>query len=180
MLVDTGLIMPRSRKCHRTLRTQWRFFLTPSSRTLQRGSGYTTLITHFGKSCLQPTPPEATPLYYATLCGFRSVVERLVVTCPQDVSARGGYYSTPLHATLAKHNLDIAQVLLEHHADVTASNRDELTPLHWASRRGYQDFVELLLKYHTDLNIQDGEEQTPLNVASRYGQAGVVRLLLQS
>jgi ankyrin repeat protein len=127
-----------------------------------------------------PTPPEGTPLYYAALCGFRGIVERLVVTCPQDVNAKGGYYSTPVHAALAKGKLDIAQVLLEHHADVTAPNNDELTPLHWASRRGHRDCVELLLKHQKDLNIQDGEGQTPLKVASRYGHLNVVRLLLQS
>ena len=41
-----------------------------------------------------------TPLYYAARCGFHNLVERLVVKYPQHVSACGGRYRTPLHATL--------------------------------------------------------------------------------
>src|SRR6266851_9656429 len=61
--------------------------LTPPNRTLPHGCGYTISTTHLGKSCSQPahpTPPEAVPLYYATLCGFRGVVEHLIVIRPQD------------------------------------------------------------------------------------------------
>jgi len=127
----------------------------------------------------ESTPPDAAPLYYATLCGFCGIVEWLVVTCPDGVRAKGGYYSTPLHAAIAKGNLNIAQVLLEHHADVSAFNGDGITPLHWASRRGHCDAVQLLLKYRADINIQDETGETSLKLASRYRQLDVVYLSLQ-
>ena len=38
----------------------------------------------------RPAPPEAVPLYYATLCGFRALVEHLISTHPEDVNAKGG------------------------------------------------------------------------------------------
>ena len=126
------------------------------------------------------TPPDAASLYYATLCGFHAIAEWLVVTCPEDVHNNGGYYTTPLHAAIAKGNLDIARVLLEHNADVSTCNNDGMTPLHWASRRGHCDAVELFLKYRTDINLQDKIGQTSLKLASRYGQPKVVHLLLQN
>jgi hypothetical protein len=40
---------------------------------------------------IRPTQPSATPLYYASLCGLRGLVENFVVTHPHDVNARGGF-----------------------------------------------------------------------------------------
>jgi hypothetical protein len=59
----------------------------------------------------RPTPPEAAPLYYAALCGFRDLVEHLINTCPRDVNARGGYHGTPLHVAIAKRNIDVMKLL---------------------------------------------------------------------
>jgi hypothetical protein len=42
-----------------------------------------------------------TPLYYAALCGFDSLVEQLIVKYPDHVGASGGYYMTPAVAPLA-------------------------------------------------------------------------------
>lgn len=129
-----------------------------------------------------PTPPDATPLYYAALCGFRGIVEWLVVACPEDVNTKGGYNSTPLDVAIANDNLDITRVLLEHHADVSPLSDDinRIAPLHWASRMGRCDTVALLLKYRADVDLQDKTGQTSLKLASRYGQPDVVHLLLQN
>jgi hypothetical protein len=67
-----------------------------------------------------PTQPEAVPLYYATLCGFCTLIERLAIAHPGDVNMRGGFYGTPLHAALAKGYIDVACLLLKHDADVNA------------------------------------------------------------
>ncbi len=88
-----------------------------------------------------PTRPEAVPLYYATLCGFRDLVEHLLATHPKDINAEGGYHSTPLHAALAKNNFEIAVLLLEHGADVDAINYNGDGALHIASRNGLYDNV---------------------------------------
>jgi hypothetical protein len=50
---------------------------------------------------VQPEEPEASPLYYATLCGFPCIVEHLTVTHPEDVNAKGGQHVTPLSAAFA-------------------------------------------------------------------------------
>src|SRR6266852_333317 len=45
-----------------------------------------------------PTPPEAVPLYYASLCGFRCLVKHLIASHSPNVNTRGGFHTTPLHA----------------------------------------------------------------------------------
>jgi ankyrin repeat protein len=127
----------------------------------------------------RPTPPEAVPLYYATLCGLREPVEHLIHTCPQDVNARGGYHGTPLHAAIAEKNVDVMQLLFMHGADVTALGNAGSTPLHKASRGGRLKMMELLLDRHVDVNAQDNVGTTPLHLASREGELEVARALLQ-
>ena len=124
-----------------------------------------------------PLLPEAAPLYYATLCGFRVLVKHLVVTFSFDVNARGGYYSTSLHAAVTTGNVDIAQLLLNHGANVNALDDEGWSPLHRASRS--LDVLELLLEQQADVNILGNDEQTPLYLASQYGELEVARVLLR-
>src|SRR6266852_2986346 len=43
-----------------------------------------------------PLTSGATPLYYASLCGFQDLVEHLAVKHPSHVNTIGGFYVTPL------------------------------------------------------------------------------------
>ena len=128
---------------------------------------------------VHPLPPTAAPLYYATLCGFRDLVQHLIVTHPGDINARGGYHGTPLHAAIIKGNIDIVRLLLEHGADVAALNDEKFDPLFEASRRGRLDLIGLLLDYHADVNSRNAKERTPLFMASQEGELEVSRVLLQ-
>ena len=127
----------------------------------------------------RPSPPKGTPLYYATLCGFRDLVEHLVITYPWDINARGGYYATPLHAAIIKGNIDIIAVLLEHGADTATWGRSNWGSLDEAARRGRLDVTKLLLYHHADVNSRNGIERTPLFMASQEGELEVARELLQ-
>jgi uncharacterized protein YcgI (DUF1989 family) len=127
----------------------------------------------------RPTQPAAVPLYYAPRCGFRGLVKRLIITCPQDINASGGWYTTPLHAAVAKGNFDVTMLLLEHGADVTAWDHNSRAPLHLASRKAYLDILELLLKHHADVDACDGSGVTLLSWVSYHGELDVVRVLLQ-
>ena len=51
------------------------------------------------------------PLYYASLCGFRGLVEHLIASHSPDVNSRGGFHTTPLHAASAKGFLKVVQML---------------------------------------------------------------------
>src|SRR6267154_3319934 len=126
-----------------------------------------------------PTPPDAVPLYYATLCGFRDLIKHLLFKYPEDVNARGGVFVTPLRATVLKENLDIMVLFLEHGADAAAPNFNGSTPLHEASDRGHLDMILLLLGHHADVNAQDNQGWTPLYFASFGGKLEIARVLLR-
>ena len=126
-----------------------------------------------------PTRPEAVPLYYAALCGFRDVVEHLVTTRPEYIGGRGGRYDTPLHAAIAKGNFKIAAVFLEHDADVDAQDAYGLTALHRASGDGYFDRVKFLLEHHANVNKEDRNGATPLGWASWSGELEIIGILLR-
>jgi ankyrin repeat protein len=126
-----------------------------------------------------PTTPEAIPLYYATLCGFGDIVKHLIVTCPQDINARGGLHTTPLYAAVVKGNVDIMTLFAENGADVNALNPRKESPLHEASKRGRHEMMELLLNHHSDINAQDNNGFTALHLASRVGELDAVRILLR-
>jgi len=127
----------------------------------------------------RPLPPGGTPLYYATLCGFRDLVEYLIITRPQDINTRGRHHYTPLHAAVVKGNLKIMTLLLEHGADVTALNKDQFDPLYEASRRGCVDVIGLLLDHHADVDSRTAFERTPLSRASLHGELEIARVLLR-
>ena len=124
-----------------------------------------------------PERPQATPLYYAVLCGFRGLIEHLIATYPKDVDARGGHFETPLFVAFSKEDIDTALLLLQRGADVNVLNRRGQNQLHGAIRHGRLDFVRLLLEHKVDVNISDEDGDTPLNYASESCLEHVVDLV---
>ena len=131
----------------------------------------------------------ATPLYYAALCGFREVVEHLVVNDPESVDARGGCHVTPLVAALAGGHLQTANFLHDNGADPNVRGHAGAVPLHSAANYGKFEIVQVLFKYKADVHARDDYGLTPLHSASRGFSAGgpnispslsnVARLLLK-
>ena len=81
---------------------------------------------------VRPTQPDAKSLYYAALCGFRSLMEHFTVTHQMDVNTRGGDHGTALNAALARGEIEIARALLENGADVNAVDFGGKSPLYRA------------------------------------------------
>jgi len=129
----------------------------------------------------RPEQPDAVPLYYAALCGFRGLVERLLTAHPQDLNANGGDWGSPLNAALSKGHLDIALFLLDRGADV--ENGGRRTALYSASSFGDADIVRSLIDRGADLNAisEDGYDVkwTPLHVAIKGGRRDIAILLLE-
>jgi ankyrin repeat protein len=126
-----------------------------------------------------PPRPEALPLYYATRCGFRNLVEHLITKHPDDIDARGGNHGSAVNAALVKRNMDIVLLLLEHGAHMNIKDARGDTPLFVASRNGRRDNVVLLLEHHADVNLaNDGTGLTPLMGAAQRGELEIVRILL--
>ena len=137
------------------------------------------------------------PLYYASLCGFRDLVEHLVVKNPQDVNARGGRHRSPLAAALRNRHFHIAELLYQHNADIELASSNNWTLL----ADGHVDAVQWLLARGANVNLQQKGSQTsspegdwmqcrrneivdvasnsPLHLASAYDRFKTVQLLIQ-
>jgi ankyrin repeat protein len=128
----------------------------------------------------RPTQPEAKPLYYAALCGFRNLVEHLIVSHQTDVNARGGDHGTALNAAFAQGEVEIARTLLQNGANINTLDGAGESSLHREIFGGHHAVVKLLLEHQADVNIQADETcETPLLLAARTGELEVSRLLLK-
>jgi len=121
---------------------------------------------------------NASPLYYAALCGFHCLTEYLIYKYPEQVNARYGYYVTPLGAALAGNHFGVAELLLKHGADKNVQDDDGRTPLHVASREGNLEVARWLLEFGADVNSCDNQGQTPLHAVGGRSE-GVGLLLLE-
>ena len=110
--------------------------------------------SHFGFNVY--TVSGVTPLYLATLCGFRDLVEHLVIKYPRHVNTSGGHFAMPLVAALARRHFKTAKLLLHNGAHVNVCGDDGKNPLHSAVSCGDIEMVWVLLNYKADVNAQDG------------------------
>ena len=136
-----------------------------------------------------PAKLGAVPLYYAALCGFRDLAERLLDVRPQDVNARARYptYRTPLYAAVTKEHLNVALLLLERGAHVDSCCSQHQTALYMASSHGNAAVVQLLIDHGADVNVEcddkddymDDVKWTPLLVAAEKGRPENAKILLE-
>ena len=142
--------------------------------------------THQYHSFLRPFFPEtlleASPLYYAVLCGFQDLVEHLIIKYPQQVNATGGRYLTPAVAALSRGHFQLAYLLHRHGSSVDPRDEYLWSPLHCAASSGDVELVRVLVELKADINAQTRSAQTPLHVASYYDPPNchkVARYLLE-
>ena len=102
------------------------------------------------------------PLYYAALCGFKDLVEKLIIKYPHLVNATGGYYKTPALAALARRHLDLARILHQNGSPVDLVGYSQYTPLHSAAIVGDSEIVQALLDWKLDINAKYAVGWTPL------------------
>ena len=127
----------------------------------------------------QSQEPGARPLYYAALCGFHELVERLILKYPQCTSTWGGGCGTALHSASYAGHLQVVRSLLRRGVDVDIRGCKNYTPLRFASKPGHLDVVQYLIDHGADVNSQEDDHNTPLNWAAYEGRADVVRMLLE-
>ena len=129
----------------------------------------------------RPSPPSATAVYYAALCGFSELVSHLAKVRPKDLldTAKRGHHGTPLHAASYKGHLDVALALLEGGADVNEPVGDR-SPLHAAYYGGQLEAMKALLQHGASVNARDALNHTLLHRASRDGQLPALAILLSN
>ena len=128
----------------------------------------------------RPKKPEAVPLYYAAMLGFRDLAEHLISEHPEHVNAKGGKEVVLMHAAARYGHADILSLLLEHGADVDERDASQ-TPLHRALYFGKLEAVRFLLDRGADINARHDLDWTPLHFAVRgeVKDIQIVRLLLE-
>ena len=125
---------------------------------------------------------DAGPLYYAALCGFKGLVEKLIIKYPHLVNATGGYYQTPALAALARRHSELARILHQHGSSVDLRGWRRRSPLHSAAEQGDSEIVQVLLDWKLDVNARCDANVTPLHFASIYWAPNIsetIRLLLE-
>jgi ankyrin repeat protein len=128
---------------------------------------------------MSPEKPEADPLYYAAMLGFRDLAEHLIAKHPEHINARGGGEVTPMHVAASAGHADVLSLLLERGADVDVRNDSGITPLYRASRSGNLEAVQVLLDRRADINARGNEGQTPLSGALFEGRFEFARVLIK-
>ncbi|KAN0134304.1 Ankyrin repeat-containing domain protein [Lactarius tabidus] len=142
------------------------------------------------------------PLYYASLCGFRDLAEYLVKNS-QDVNTMGGQHHSPLAAALHNRHTHVAELLYQHGADIELAGYNNRTLLvdghvdavrwlleHGAkvnfrrqtdspSRASFPDGVAFLSNFDGIVNAAMDQAGSPLHLASLHDHFNVMQLLIQ-
>ena len=121
---------------------------------------------------------RGSPLYYASLCGFRDLAEHIINGHPEQVNATGGRRHSPLAAALCKGHFQVAELLHQHGASVNATDYNK-TLLQAASVDGRSDVVRWLLERGADPNSQQNDHVPPIHLATVNGRPEVIQTLLE-
>ena len=127
---------------------------------------------------MRPEKPEAVPLYYAAMLGFRDMAEHLIAKHPEHINARGGTESTLMHVAASEGHAEILTLLLEHGADVDDWDRGH-TALHRALFNAKAEAGRCLLDHGADINARFHDDWTPLILAAVLGRVEFARMLLE-
>ena len=122
---------------------------------------------------------RGSPLYYASLCGFRGLAAHIINDHPEQVNATGGRRHSPLAAALYKGYFHVAELLLQHGASVDVTDYNNQTLLQVASMDGHSDVTRWLLDNGADTNSQGDDHAAPIHLGTMNGHLDVIRTLLK-
>ena len=123
--------------------------------------------------------PRRSPLYHASLCGFRDLATHLIEKHPRHLNARVGRNRSPLVAALRNKHFHVAELLYQRGAKLNIRGAKNFTPLLAASVDGSIDIAQWLLVHGGNANLRNDNDETPLHYAVKNGQIELVRMLLR-
>jgi ankyrin repeat protein len=121
---------------------------------------------------------RGSPLYYASLYGFRDLAAHIIADHPEQVNERSGRNHFPLAAALYKRHFDIAELLHQHGAAVDLRGWNNRILLHTAISEGYVDVMRWLLSHGLDAESEDENGWTPIIAAAANGYLATAQALL--
>jgi len=139
------------------------------------------LITSYSQDVNASSRPSFTPLHIACREGRFAVVQ-VLLKHQADVNARAVYDRAPLHfmSFSTHHQLEVAQLLVQHGAHVNLMDHLGWTPLFLLSmNNGNLEVAELLLEHGAAPNIRSKDDEELLCVALENGHSRLAQLLLK-
>ena len=122
-------------------------------------------------------PDGFTPLALTVFFGNRSLARRLIEAgADPNLRANNAQHVGPIHAALARGDVQILELLLQMGADPNAVQERNFRPLHEAASSGNTVGVALLLMYGADPSAKADDGQTPADLARSKGYAIAGRL----
>ncbi|KAF7536066.1 hypothetical protein G7054_g4852 [Neopestalotiopsis clavispora] len=122
---------------------------------------------------------SASPLFYASLLGFKEVVEELVQGRGVDIDHVDESCRTGLLAATHEEKHELMEYFLQRNADINKASNGGFTPLYVAASHGNYKTVQGFLESGADLTITTSNGWTALAAASAHGHLKTTRLLLE-
>lgn len=134
------------------------------------------LVTARGIRVNDLTPQGESVLMTACIKGHLDWVRRLIAM-DADINKTGW---TPLHYAASAdrpHSVEIAALLLEHHAYIDAESPNKSTPLMLAAQYGSEAMANLLLREGADPSLRNQRGLSAVDFAQRSERAFMVQLM---
>ncbi|KAF8366758.1 trp-4, partial [Pristionchus pacificus] len=142
------------------------------------------LIDHGGKVEEQADKTNETAMHLAARSGNHSALLAMVnkigagtVQIVQNKQSKNGW--SPLLEACSRGHVQVARLLLQHHARVDVFDEAGRTALHLAAMNGHLQLTHLLLQNKAFVNSKSKTGEAPLHLAAMNGHVKVVNCLVQ-